>query len=191
MVKERRRRPLLVVITPALVLTLAACSGEEEPPLLVLDGPARVRVDRLGAVMGPDVRLDDGSVPRGLIWSLSPHGVARFDGQTVVAEGPGEVRVIAEWEEQQVEWTLVVELATMLAFVDVPATLPVGGEVELQLEARMGEETIDPGPVDWSSSDPAVVRVTNGRAYGVAPGMAYITAHARGAQAMAELEVVR
>jgi hypothetical protein len=176
------------MITPALVL-LAACSGEDEDPVLVLEGPDRVRVDRLGVVLGPDVRLDDGSVPHGLIWSLSPAGVARVDGQQLVAEGPGEVRVVAEWEEQQVEWTLVVELATMLAFVDLPATVPMGREVELKLAAHMGDRPIEPGPVDWSTSDPAVLVIVDGRARGVSPGMAYITATARGAQAMAELEV--
>src|SRR5688572_13921537 len=122
---------------PYGVVTLVAC-GAYEPPALVLDGPEHLRVDRLGPVEGPRVELEDGTEPEGVIWTLSREGVAHVEGDRLVAEGPGEVQVVAEWEDQRVEWTLLVELGTMLAFVQPPSRLKVGQEVPLQVEARVG-----------------------------------------------------
>lgn len=171
------------------VLSVLAC-GAHEPPELVLAGPDRVRAEALGPVDAPAVVLHDGTVPEGLIWSLSREGVARIEQDRVIAEGPGVVQVVAEWEDQRVEWTLVVELGTTLAFVRPPARLRVGEEVPLEVEATVGDDVVEPGPIEWASSDPGILAVDVGRATGVAPGTAWITASARGASAMAELEVV-
>lgn len=114
----------LPVWSTGLWLTISACSlTEPADPQLELRGPALVRVDRLGPVEGPRVMLDNGSEPHGVIWSVSRGGIAEFDGSEVVAVGAGEVSVVGEWEDQRIEWTLVVDLATMLAFVDPPARL--------------------------------------------------------------------
>src|SRR5687767_4058527 len=101
------------------VVTLVA-RGSYQPPELVLDGPEHLRVERLGPVDGPTVRLEDGTEPVGVIWTLSREGVAHVEGDRLVAEGPGEVQVVAEWEDQRVEWTLLVELGTRLGFVHPP-----------------------------------------------------------------------
>ena len=98
---------------------LIACHASSTQALR-LDGPDRVTVDRLGPVSGPRIVAGDGELPSGLIWTLSREGVARLDGNQVIAEGPGEVAVIAEWEGAKVQWTLVVELETQLSFVSPP-----------------------------------------------------------------------
>ncbi|HHO53708.1 MAG TPA: hypothetical protein ENK18_23255 [Deltaproteobacteria bacterium] len=188
---ERRRRRLLTLVSTSLVLALSACVRTDGAPELVLDGPARVRVDRLGPIEGPRILLDNGSEPHGVIWSLSEDGVARLDGAQLVAVGSGEVQVVGEWEDQRIEWTLVVELATLLSFVDAPARIPMGSAVDLIVEAHRGDEPIPVGAVQWITSDPRVLRVlSSGRAEGRTPGTVYVTARARGAQAMVEIEVV-
>lgn len=174
------------------LVTLVAC-GSHEPPDLVLEGPDHLRVDRLGPVDGPRVLLDDGSEPDGVIWSLSRDGVAHVDGDRVVAEGPGEVQVVAEWEEQRVEWTLRVELATRLAFVHPPSTVRVGEEVTLLVDARTPNHPVAVGPIEWTSSNTEILTVNAGPppyAYGLSVGTAYVTASVPGASAMIELEVV-
>ena len=148
-----------------------------------------VRVDRLGPVIGPRVGLDDGSEPHGIIWSVTEEAVATIDGEEVIAVGPGEARVVGEWEDQRIEWRLLVELATRLSFVDAPAILRIDEVIALKVEARRGEEPIHAGEVQWDSSDPQVLRIDGGRVRGRSPGMAYVTARARGAQAVIEIEV--
>jgi hypothetical protein len=173
----------------ALVLTVAC--GSSPVPQLRLDGPAEVQVEALGPVDGPRVVLENGHVPDGLIWTLSRDGVARIVGGRVVAEGPGEVQVAAEWEGERVVWTLRVELATMLAFVDPPSVVAVGSTVTLPVAAKVGDVDVDPGQIVWTSSNPSVLQVdASGTVVGVSAGMAYVTARARGASAMAEIEVV-
>ena len=177
-----------VMSTGALVLTVA-CSWHETPELL-LDGPSEVRVEVLGPVDGPRVVLEDGREPDGLIWTLSRDGVARIVGGRVVAEGPGAVEVAAEWEGERVAWVLHVELATMLAFVDPPSSLPVGASRTVEVAARVGQTRVEPGPITWSTSNPEVVEVdATGTVVGVGAGVAYLTARARGASAMVEVEV--
>ncbi len=174
------------------VVTMLACTTYEAPEL-VLDGPEHLRVDRLGPVDGPRVQLQDGTEPEGVIWTLSRDGVAHVENGRLVAEGPGEVQVVAEWEDQRVEWTLLVELGAMLAFVRPPSRIKVGEEVSLQVEARVADRPVDIGAVDWASSDAVVLTVTPGppaSAVGLAAGTADVTASAPGASAMIELEVV-
>jgi hypothetical protein len=166
-----------------------ACSPSS--PALVLDGPPVVKVDRLGPVQGPKVALEDGTHPTGVIWSLSREGVAHLQGDQVVAYGPGEVDVIAEWEGARVEWTLMVELATMLTLVDPPSTLKVGESHPVAVQVSAGERQLEAAGIEWTVSDPAVLRVDGqGTLVGLQPGMAYVTARAGGAFAMAQIQVV-
>ena len=156
----------------------------------MLDGETRVHVERLGAVPMPRVRLNDGTVPRGVLYRFSKPGVAVHNGREMMALGPGEVEVTAEWEGQSVAWTLEVELVTVLKFLNPPARLRVGESVALTVLAQRGDETrpVDDG-VRWTCSNPAALQIEAGQARAIAPGMAYVTAHALGAKAMVELEV--
>lgn len=191
---DRDRGPpgprVMQVAMAGWTLLLVAC-GSPEPASLVLDGPDRVRVERLGGVDGPAVRLDDGGAPDGLSLTLSRDGVARIEDGRVVAEGPGEVVVRAEWEGQRVEWTLRVELETTVAFVRPPDTLSVGEQARLGVAVSTGDRPVAAPAVEWSSSDPGVLRVdAQGAAEAVAPGQAWVTARSGGGQAMAEIRVV-
>jgi hypothetical protein len=133
------------------------------------------------------VVLAGGAEPEGLIWSFSRPGVATFERGAVLAEGPGEVDVVAEWEGERVAWHLVVELGTELSFVDVPATLSVGETTTLALAS--GERPVAPDDVTWTSSDPKVLQVSGGQLQAVAPGTAFVTASTGGSSAMAEVAV--
>jgi hypothetical protein len=169
---------------------LVACGSAD--PSLRLVGPSEVRVHRLGPVDGPQVVTDAGDAPDGMIVTLSREGVARVVGDRLVAVGAGEVVVGAEWEDSRVEWLLRVELdtRTVLSFVSPPSTLAVGVPVTLRVAASAGGEEVAVA-MAWASSDPRVVRVDEqGRAVGVAPGVAYLTASAGGSSAMVEVEVV-
>jgi hypothetical protein len=178
---------------PVALLSLAtACGRPSEPARLVLDGPAEVHVTALGPVDGPEVRLADGTVPEGLIWTVSRPGVARVDGDTVVAQGPGHALIAAEWEGERVSWALDVELQTVVTFVDPPSVLRVGERHPLPINAVVAEQPVETGPIHWSSSARDVIEVdSDGIATGMGPGTAWITAETGGANAMVEIEVVR
>ncbi|MEQ1501135.1 MAG: Ig-like domain-containing protein [Myxococcota bacterium] len=176
------------------LLVLLGC-GAPGRPELQLEGPVEVEVDRLGPVEGPRAVLDDGTEPEGVVWTVSQPGIARVDGDRIVAEAPGEVQVVAEWGGARVAWTLRVDVEAALAFVAPPPTVRVGEPVTLAITATSGGAPIDPGPVRWTTSNPAVLTVAAGgplscAVTGVAPGMVYLTARARSATAMVELEVV-
>jgi hypothetical protein len=176
---------------PLALLAFATACGRDEPDRLVLDGPTDVRVTELGPVDGPDVRLTSGDLPDGLIWTLSRSGVARIEDGRVIAEGPGQVEVAAEWEGARVSWTLAVELDTTVSFVGPPSSLRVGEVQPLLIAAQVGDQTVEPGPIQWATSDPAVLVVDpNGTAIAAGAGTAYVTATTNGGNAMVEIEVV-
>lgn len=171
------------------VLALFACVTSGKPELR-LDGPDRIAVNHLGPVDGPRVVLDEGAAPDGLILTLSRPGVARIEGNRVIALAPGVVDVVAEWEGDRVVWTLEVALETTLSFVDPPSTLRVGDAVALAVVAQVGERAVDAGLVTFVTSDDGVVGIDDhGRAVGRGPGTAYVTARAKGTSAMVEIEV--
>ena len=175
-------------MAPAGLLVLIACDPRREPERR-LDGPSEVRVDHLGPVPAPRVVLGDGTDPEGLIWSFSRTGVASIADGAVVAEGPGTVSVVAEWEGERVSWDLVVELRTELSFVDAPANLAAGEAIDLRVAASRGGEPVDPQAVEWTSSDDQVIAVVAGHARAIAPGTAFVTARTGGASAMVEITV--
>lgn len=178
-----------MLISVLLTLGLVGCESEPERKL-GLDGPARVRVESLGPVDGPHAVLDDGSTPDGVTWEAAPAEVARVDGDQVHAVGPGEATVTGRWLEQTVSWTLIVEPSVQIALIDPPARVRVGETVTLAVDGRLGEQSVKPPTLTWSSSDANVAAVdANGAVTGVAPGVAYITVDAGRSRAMAEIEV--
>lgn len=180
-----------------LFYTLFGCTGAP-PPGLTLDGPSEVRVSELGRVDGPRVVASDGVVllpglrdaAHDVDWALSRDGVARLADGQVIAEGPGQVSVSAEWEEARVEWTLKVELHTVVWIVDPPTRLKAGEVRQLAVAAKAGGVEIDPGRVFWTSSEPRVVAVDP---FGIAtanePGTSYLTVQTQVGSAMIEVDV--
>lgn len=172
---------------------------EEPVRELHLEGPTEVRVSELGPVDAPRVVTSTGEVlapaasanAEGPSWTLSRPGVARIDGGQIVAEGPGQVVIGTDWERSHVEWTLRVELHTVVWVVDPPASLAVGERRKLQVAARAGGTDIDAGKVAWSSSEPGVLTVDAfGIATAVEPGTSYLTAQTALGSAMIEVAVV-
>jgi hypothetical protein len=59
--------------------------------------------------------------------------------------------------------------------ITAPATEVIEGR-ELTLSASAGGQPVDARDIQWSSSDPSTVRVTNGVVRGMAPGVAFVRA---------------
>lgn len=164
---------------------LAASNG---PEAVTLSGPDEVRVERLGPVEGPRVVTADGLEVPGVRWSASPEEVAHVADGLLVARAAGRATVTARVHEQTLSWTLVVDPATGLQFVEPPSTLRVGDAVQLRLAPRGEPGAVD--DIDWATSDDAVLEVASGRATAVGPGTAWITAKARsGSRAILQLQV--
>lgn len=172
-----------------LGLALLGCQGTP-PPELLLEGPSRIRVENLGPVEGPVAVLSDGTKPDGVKWAAEPESVLRVGDGEFEAVGPGEAKVTAEWNGQTTHWTLIVEPAVMISFVDPPARLGVGETLPLRVRGRIGNTVVVPGEIRWSSSAPGVASVDPaGQLVGIAPGIAYITANGGRGEAMLEIEV--
>jgi hypothetical protein len=167
---------------------VAACSGEKTA--LVLDGPARLRVDSLGPVEAPIARLSDGSTPTDLAWMSSNEEVADFEDGQLIARGPGEAQIEATLGDRSAKFTILVEPSVKLVFVDAPATVSVGEEVQLLVEARVSDREVSP-ELSWSSSDTERVTIEGGLVHAMQPGIVYVTARTGRSQAMVELEVIR
>ena len=69
------------------LLACAACNGEPKEPSLTLQGPAEVRVEKLGPVDGPRALRADGTEPTGIVWTVSDSAVATVRDGTVIALG--------------------------------------------------------------------------------------------------------
>ena len=174
----------------AITIVLTACMGGNVQGELVLEGPVRVEVDRLGPVDGPVAiveGIDDAAAVR---MSVEPESVAHFEQGELHAIGPGEAVVRASWKEQTVEWTLVVEPGMTLEWDKPPSSLAVGQTHNFTVFARSGDARSDAGALVWTSSAPTIASVSeSGAVTGVAPGMVYISAKAARAEAMIELKV--
>lgn len=169
----------------------AVACGSSSSQALVLTGPDAVVVTELGPVAAPTVALSDGSAPVGVSYVVSQPAVLSVDASgAVTALGPGKADVQASWSGQTVQYTVTVDVPLMLRFVSPPATLPVGGRDVLHVEALLSGANVDPGELAWSSSDTAVLTVTDaGQVEGVSPGIAYVTSRSGTAEAMLELRV--
>lgn len=178
----------------ALVLSfLVGCGGEAEAPehTLRLEGPERVRVDELGPVSLPSVVLDDGTVAEGLTWTVGEGSVAKVQGTGVVAVAPGEVEVTGTWQGQTVTWTLVVDPAMNLHIEGARATLAVGDTLALRGVGSIGDTSVDPGAVAWSSSDAEILSIgADGAATALAPGRVWVSGvTGGGSKATVEIDV--
>ena len=127
----------------SLVLAVA-CGSSGRPGAGARRSCRRSGSKRWGRSTGRGSCSPTASAPDGLIWTLSRDGVARIDGDEVVAEGPGEVQVVAEWEGERVAWTLRVELGDV-ARVRGPAVVAPGraSRCRWSSTAKVGDATVD------------------------------------------------
>lgn len=178
----------------ALALFLAGCPAPEPPTTLRLEGPAEVRVETLGVIDGPRAVVERGDTPIAdavVTWTVENPAVANVDGGTVTAAGPGTTAVVANYGEHHAAFTLIVDPPVGIVFIAPPAEVAVGAEALLVVQGHIGEQVIDPGALQWRSSNDAVAAISpDGRVTGVAPGVAYITVDSPRAEAMLELQVV-
>ena len=181
-----------VALAVLMGLYSIGCGGEATTELeLALDGPARIRIDHLGAVQGPGVVLSDGTEPEGVVWTVSEQGVARVNGDSLVAEAPGEVMITGTWEGQTVNWTLVVDPAMVLHISGARPRLSVGDMITLRANGTIGEESVETGEITWSSSDSELLTIAaDGSVEALGTGRVWITAKtANGAESMVEIDV--
>lgn len=172
------------------LIALVALSGCPDSRELVLDGPAQVTVDALGPVQGPRVLLNDGTEPEGLVLTATPAEVATVDGLQVTAAAPGTASIDASWNGKSIRWSLVVDPRITLLLVNPPGSLTVGARQPMHVEARMGDRTVDPGELTWSSSDPDVADVdAAGVVVAKAEGTTYLIVKRGSSEAMAQLTV--
>jgi hypothetical protein len=174
------------------VAMIVGCTSEPGVQELVLDGPREVRVQSLGPVPAPRITTTTGEEPH-LIWQFSRPGVVELEGDRLVAKGPGEVDATAEWEGSAVTFAVVVQLDSELLLPSIPARLSVGETRPLEAAVRVaGDPTVrplDPSEVQWTYEG-TLLRIEGFEVTGLAPGITFVTARSRGAQAMAEIEVV-
>ncbi|MFT4623948.1 MAG: hypothetical protein ACI8PZ_002604 [Myxococcota bacterium] len=170
----------------ALTALLLGCAGSMDVEFR-LEGPETVHVQRLGAVVGPQVSLSDGTLPEGVEWDVASPAVAEVDTDGVRALAPGETEVVGRWEGQEVVWKLIVAPALTLSFAGPPAEVRVGERLPLVVEGNGAP--LDPELVDWESSDPEVLTVLTGAMQGVSEGTAYVTVERDGSRAMFEVDV--
>lgn len=172
-------------------LTAGGCEDEQPPLELVLDGPARVQVDRLGPVVPPRVAWSDGTEAE-VVWSADASQVAVVEDGRIHAQGPGEAELEGTVDGQAVRWTLVVEPLVALTFIDPPETLSVGSRAELEVTGLLGERHVDPGALHWTSTPTSVVTVDErGVVRGISSGVAWVTVSGTHGDAMIELVVRR
>lgn len=168
------------------------CGQPAEERMLVLDGPAKVRVEQLGVVAGPAARLSDGSAAEGVEWTVTPAQVAVVKDGVVEAIAPGEATITGAWKGQTASWRLTVSPAVTLVLRGVPEKLLVGESKQIEAHQRLADGfALVTSPVTWVVSDPSRLTIGgDGLVTGVAPGVVYVSASAAGGDAMAEIEVV-
>ena len=183
--------PRMMWLVATRILSCGLPGSEEPAGTLALQGEPTVEVDRLGLVRGmPQVTFDD--VPIEPVWVVDNPVVARVDEESIVALGEGRTVVRGTYEDQTVEWTLVVMPAVTLHFGPIPGRVRVGASQAVSVLAHLGDsKPIDPGPIAWRTSNPAIATVSDGVVEGVAPGLVFITASVASSEAMLELEVVQ
>ncbi len=181
----------LYLASLAIILIITACMGPAGPHgELVLEGPVHYQVDKLGRVDGP-VAIVEGLEEGELVeMTVEPATVAHIRDGELHAVGPGEATVRASWKEQTIEWTLVVEPALTLEWVEPPAAIAVGQTHAFVLSAHTGDVPAEVGKLSWTSSNPAIATVSStGDVTGVAAGVVYVTATAARSEAMIELTI--
>ena len=163
---------------------LAGCPESTTTSEPVLDGEALVRVQVLGPVPAPAVRVNGAPVP--VSWQTTDTAIVTVDGMDVHAVGSGEATLVGEWQGHSLTWTALVELPVAIRFDRAPEHVAVGATFELMIVVDGSADGME-----WTSSDPSIASVSNDcQVTGVAVGTAYISAQAGAAGAMTEIVVV-
>jgi eukaryotic-like serine/threonine-protein kinase len=166
---------------PAAAITLAA------PADAIREGE---RVDLAVRVTDSAGREVSG---RRLEWSASPPAVAAVSGGLLSACSPGTAWLTVSCGDVQtsISVTVVADPVGAVEVLPTERSVAIGGDAALAAEVRDLDGTrLDDRAVLWSSSDPAIARVSSdGVVTGVAPGNAVIAARTGGRYAASTITV--
>lgn len=168
------------------------------------DGDARGRIGaRILEMIGDTVRLSaratlsDGTaqdVPAAAAWQSSNAQVVRVSaGGLVTATGPGTAQVTATHQEMTGSEAVAVVTVTNVEVSADTVSMKIGSPTPLSALARRSNgSSIDvTGVASWSSSDPAIARVSSsGVVTALAPGRVAITARYNGASGSHAFSVI-
>lgn len=165
----------------AFVSFLMGCAT---PTSIKIDGDQTVTVHNLDKVPLPKATVldQDGKAMEGqtLTWEVAPAEVAALssDNAAVEPKADGEAKVTAKSGNLSSSMTLVVSLPDTLEIGGVAEgdTIAVGDSKTLTGTVKADGAAVDGQTIDWSSSDPNILKVENGAATGVAAGTAKVMA---------------
>ncbi len=165
-----------------VALALSACgpsvkSVSVEPAKATLDAKGATAALRAVARDEKGQPIDASKVK--VAWTTSAPGVATVDeAGTVTAQKSGEAAVTAAVGEVKGTAAVVVSIPVSVAVSAASRDLHPGETVVLKVEIMddSGKPVSVPRTITWTSSDPAVARVADGKVEAVGAGSATITA---------------
>lgn len=177
------------------VLVLGACRSASETLTLSMpeDRPLHAHGE---SVVLQAVALDGNGEPvenPKLRWVSSAPEVATVENGVVVARRSGKAKISAAAGRARASVEVQVSIPSLVDIrVDGADFLLAGNSIAISAVVRneLGKPLVDVPP-KWSTSDPSVARVENGRLVGVAPGRATITATVPPLSRNLQVQVVR
>jgi uncharacterized protein YjdB len=178
-----------------LSLAVAACGPSVKS---VSVEPARSTLDARGATAAlRAVARDDKGQPIDLAriqvaWTSSAPAVASVDqAGNVTAQRSGEAVVTAAVGEVKGNAAVVVSIPASISVSQASGTFHPGQATLLSVVVvdDAGKPVTVPRTITWTSSDPGVARVTDGKVEAVGPGSATVTAATGALQASAAITV--
>jgi uncharacterized protein YjdB len=167
-----------------VVLALAACGPSVktvtvEPGKTTLD--AKGATVRLSAVARDDKGQPIDTAKLKVAWTSSTPQVAAVDeGGTVTAQRSGEAAITAAIGEVKGSAALVVSIPVSISVSAASRDLRPGETVVLSVVVvdDTGKPVTVPRTISWTTSDPAIATVVDGKVVAVGPGTATVTASA-------------
>jgi uncharacterized protein YjdB len=167
-----------------VVLALAACGPSVktvtvEPGKATLD--AKGGTVRLSAVAKDDKGQPIDTAKLKVAWTSSTPQVAAVDeGGTVTAQRSGEAAVTAAIGEVKGSAVVVVSIPVSISVSAASRDLRPGETVVLSVVVvdDTGKPVTVPRTINWTTSDPAIATVVDGKVVAVGPGTATVTAAA-------------
>jgi uncharacterized protein YjdB len=167
-----------------VVLALAACGPSVktvtvEPGKATLD--AKGGTVRLSAVAKDDKGQPIDTAKLKVAWTSSTPQVAAVDeGGTVTAQRSGEAAVTAAIGEVKGSAAVVVSIPVSISVSAASRDLRPGETVVLSVVVvdDTGKPVTVPRTISWTTSDPAIATVVDGKVVAVGPGTATVTAAA-------------
>jgi uncharacterized protein YjdB len=167
-----------------VVLALAACGPSVktvtvEPGKATLD--AKGGTVRLSAVAKDDKGQPIDTAKLKVAWTSSTPQVAAVDeGGTVTAQRSGEAAVTAAIGEVKGSAAVVVSIPVSISVSAASRDLRPGETVVLSVVIvdDTGKPVTVPRTINWTTSDPAIATVVDGKVVAVGPGTATVTAAA-------------